>query len=85
MRNERNAAGREGQKESEGDRGEREREREGEQGGGSKAKENGGGSEERERKNAPFRERRGAAGKAGSIRAAFELSVAQYLEPFSRN
>ena len=54
-------------------RSERERERERERGGG-----------ERE-KNASFRERRGAAGKTGSIRAAFESSVAQYLEPFSRN
>ena len=40
---------------------------------------------EKKKKYASFRERRGAAGKTGSIRAAFESSVAQYLEPFSRN
>lgn len=40
---------------------------------------------EGKRKIAWLRERREAAGKTGSIRAAFEPSVAQYLEPFSRN
>ena len=42
------------------------------------------GGKEKE-KNASFREGREAASKTGSICAAFKPSVAQYLEPFSRN
>lgn len=66
---------------------ERERRRESETGGGGCGRRERGKTRRRgkERNNAPFRERRGAAGEPGSIRAAFELPVAQYLEPFSRN